>query len=49
MGRQKVKKLVIPMDMKDHLIPHTTNILQALDFSFLGVFKNEREVLDESG
>jgi hypothetical protein len=38
-GRQKVKKVVVPMDMKDPLIRHTTNIFQTLDLFFFGVFQ----------
>jgi hypothetical protein len=31
------------------LTPDTTDIFAALDFSFFGVFKNERELLKRSG
>jgi hypothetical protein len=42
-GRPKVKKVVVPMNMKDCLIRHTTNIFQVLDLSFFGGFTTKEK------
>jgi hypothetical protein len=36
--------VVVPTDMKDHLIRHRTNIFQALGLSFFGVFRTKEKL-----